>query len=178
MEDLVLLKRAVNYMEKMAMGKNPVTNKDVPQGDTVSEKRVQNCCIYVRDVLDKIIKNDGMIGKRKKFTVTDELLSKIEISEIPIGISDFAKRINAVKEDTMRGISGTKIASWLAREGYISTEKIGENKTRKVINERSKEIGIISESKVSRRTGEIYDQLLYSAEAQRFILENLDKIIE
>jgi len=177
MEDINKLKAACMYMESMALGINPVTNRRVPDDDTLSEMGVQRCCLYIRDVLHKVIENDGKIGKRRKFTVTDDLKSKIELSEMPIGINEFARLINSVKDESMRGISGTKIASWLAKEGYISTEKIGENKTRKVLNERSAEIGIISERKVNNFTGEVYDQLLYGLDAQRFIIANLENIM-
>ena len=187
MEDLRVLKHARHYILSMAQGINPLNGEFAPDGDTISQERIQKCCDYVAGLIEKIIENNGEIGKKginkKEFSITPQQISRVNISEIPIGINELAKRINATCEKNMKGISGVKIASWLADNGYLDIETSEETvqvtsvKTKKVLNERSKEIGITVSQGVKRTTGEVYEKLLYSAEAQRFILRNLANII-
>ncbi len=180
MDDLKVLIHAKHYIASMSDGINPLNGEYAPQGDTISQERIQKCCAYVADILDKLIKNGGEIGARKKqpFSITQRQLAQVKISDKPIGINEVAKRINCVTESNMKGITGAKIASWLAENGYLTVEEKSETviKTHKTLNEKSCMLGITSTEIADNVTGEIYEQLLYGPQAQRFILDNLDKI--
>lgn len=180
MEDMRVLKHARHYIASMAEGINPLNGEFAPEGDTISQERIQKCCAYVTGLLDKLIQNGGNVGTPHKvnFEISREQIGRVEVSQIPIGINDIAKHINAVTDKNMKGISGAKIASWLVDAGYLTLERYStpSEKTRKVLNERSHELGITKTSITDKRTGEICDKLLYSENAQRFILSNLDKI--
>lgn len=181
MDDLKILIHARHYIGSMANGINPLNGEYAPQGDTISQERIQKCCSYVANILDKLIENGGEFGrpKRQKFSITPQQISKVEISAEPIGINEFAKRINAATDKNMRGISGAKIASWLAENGYLTVVEKSESvtKTHKVTNERSAVLGITMTELANVSTGEIYQKILYSPQAQRFILDNIDRIM-
>lgn len=185
MEDLKLLKHARHYIASMAQGINPLNGEFASDGDTISRERIQKCCDYVAGLLDKIIENGGEIGKsprksKKEFSITPQQMKNILVFSRPIGINDVAKQINTVCEKGMKKITGAQIASWLANNGYLDV--ISEEtqcvsfKTKKVLNDRSKELGIISTKSVDKKTGEVYEKLLYNEYAQRFIIQNLDDI--
>ncbi len=185
MEDLKLLKHARHYIASMAQGINPLNGEFAAVGDTISQERIQKCCEYVAGLLGKIIENEGEIGKsprkpRKEFSITPRQIQNIAIFSQPIGINDVAKQINAVCEKGMKKITGAQIASWLANNGYLDviseeTQHVSV-KTKKVLNDRSRELGITSATVVDKKTGEVYEKLLYNEHAQRFIVQNLDDI--
>ena len=183
MDDIRVLKHARHYIASMADGINPLTGEYAPPGDTISQERIQKCCAYVTDILNKLIESGGSFKPKKiPFSITQQQLTYVQLSQQPIAINDFAKRINAVTPKNMRGISGAKITSWLAKNGYLdvavskSTQIKEVTTTKKVLNNRSRELGISSVQTTNRSTGEIYEKLLYNESAQKFILNNLDKI--
>lgn len=175
-----VMRRARLYMASMAEGINPLNGEYAPPDDTISQERIQKCCAYVAGLLDKLIQNEGMIGNpvKKKFDANSLQLAKVNISAKPIGINEVAKRINAVVDKNMKGITGARIASWLADKGYLSIEKYSEQatKTRKVLNGRSHELGITMTTTVDIKTGKSCEKLLYSEKAQNFILSHLHEI--
>ena len=186
MEDLKILKLARFYMSAMSTGINPLTGEFVPENDSLSNERIQKCCEYMVQLVDKVIENNGYIDtkskpikqKRKKFFITPSQINEIRLSDVPIGVNELAKRINAVIDENMRGISGAKIAAWMAQEGYLGVEKIeNTGKTRKVLNEKSQSIGLIDQNKVNIETGEVYKQILYTKDTQYFVLNNIKNIM-
>ena len=68
MEDIRILKRARLYMTAMSEGINPLTGEYVPEGDSISQPRIQKCCEYVAGLIDK------MIAKQEKspFAITPQ----------------------------------------------------------------------------------------------------------
>ena len=55
MDDLELMKRAKIFIDKLANGIDPLTDKPVPETDMVNNVRVARCLFYVSDVLRKVI---------------------------------------------------------------------------------------------------------------------------
>ena len=56
---LKILIHAKHYISSMANGINPLNGEYAPQGDTISQERIQKCCAYVADILGKLIENGG-----------------------------------------------------------------------------------------------------------------------
>lgn len=68
MEDLEMLKKAQNYIEKLANGENPLDDSFISDDSLINDVRISRCLFYVNDVLkqlmeNKIVKN---IGNHKK----------------------------------------------------------------------------------------------------------------
>ena len=67
MTELEILKRAKLYIDKMANGKNPITDEEAGENDVINNVRVARCLFYVSGVLDKVIASGGEVeGKAKK----------------------------------------------------------------------------------------------------------------
>lgn len=65
MEDIKALKRAKYYMAAMADGINPLTGEYAEKDDTISQEKVQECCAYISELLNKIIENGGLVQKKE-----------------------------------------------------------------------------------------------------------------
>ncbi len=170
MDDEKLFVRAKLYVSAMAKGINPTTGEYVSECDSLADQRIQRCMEYVLEYMER----PRSAGRARPFSITPEQKAAVQVSEEPIGINEVAKRINAVTGDGVKGISGVALASWLVSEGYLSSVKDSEGHTRKKLNDRSFELDIIEVD--GEYDGRPYRQLRYGPTAQRFLIDNLEKI--
>ncbi len=182
MYDLKIIKRAKLYVDAMSLGINPLNGEYVEENDSLAQKRIQDCMVYVSEMLADLIANDGKTPRRcegEAFAVMPGLQEKFEFSEDPIGVNEIAKRINAVLgSESGRTVSGAKIASWVAASGYLDIVAVDDRKTKKVLNERSEAFGISETEAHNMTTGETYTKLLYNQDAQKNILEHIEDIVK
>lgn len=68
------------------------------------------------------------------------------------------------------------ITSWLIKKGYLAEEEDENKMNRKTVTKHSESIGILLEKKISQ-AGRIYDVVVYSPLAQKFIIEHFNDII-
>ena len=59
MTDLEVMKRAQMYIEKLANGVDPLTNRQVADNDIINNVRISRCLFYVSDVLKGVIASGG-----------------------------------------------------------------------------------------------------------------------
>ena len=179
MTELETMKRAKIYIDKLANGIDPLTDEAIRDDSVINNVRISRCLFYVSGVLDKAIENGGEFGKKYvlaqlPFTISEHQLDKIYISEEPVGISVFVKRIAEVLDENVKNIPATHITAWLCRNGYLTEETVS-NKRRKISTQKGELIGIITIDGANH-SGMPYKKNVYTANAQRFIVENLLKI--
>ena len=63
--DLVKLEVAIKYIDRMAEGKNPVKNVAVEDDSVLNNPNVIRCMYFVKEILEAVQENDGVIGGRK-----------------------------------------------------------------------------------------------------------------
>ena len=105
--DLELLKHANNYIEKMANGINPLTDKKCNDNDIINNVRISRCLFYVSKVLDDVIKNNNK--KRTSgsipFYMDNDTIKGYRITDEKLSISKVASRINELKtNDNMKNL--------------------------------------------------------------------------
>lgn len=105
--DLELLKHANNYIEKMANGINPLTDKKCNDNDMINNVRISRCLFYVSKVLDDVIKNNNK--KRTSgsipFYMDNDTIKGYRITDEKLSISKVASRINELKtNDNMKNL--------------------------------------------------------------------------
>lgn len=182
MTELETMQRAKSYIDKLANGMDPLTDEMIKDDSVINNVRISRCLFYVSGVLQQVIDNGGEIGRKRKseprqpFSITDEQKARIIISETPIGIMEFSKSVKAVLPENMRTLAVTKITDWLVENEYLR-EEIVQDKTRRVATPKGEHEGILTVDAVSR-DGIPYKKNIYTAEAQRFIIANLELISE
>jgi len=191
MNDIELLERSRVYINKMANGINPITDKPVDDSDLINNVRISRCLFFVSDVLKKVIAEnglnrmindqeqqeyDGKKSKKERFFPDSEKLESFKFFKQPTFISEFVREINKCKlNEKMRNISSGRITKWLVNKGflYIDTDESGKKVKR--LTKEGEEIGIIVEKRIGHR-GE-YNAVLYSLTAQHFLIDNLEAIL-
>ena len=193
MEKLQVIQRAKSYIEMLSNGIDPISGEAISE-NTLGQERIKKCFVFISELLDEVIKNNGLVElpengdsspyllvkKKAPFSLTWHQKSNIQISETPILPSVFLKNINnTIEKDSMEKLSITTINKWLIKQGYLSESKVPTviNKRVKALTPLSASIGVIEKSVVDYETGETKAQLLFSKQAQEFILDNIDSIL-
>ncbi len=101
------MKHANNYIEKMANGINPLTDKKCNDNDMINNVRISRCLFYVSKVLDDVIKNNNK--KRTSgsipFYMDNDTIKGYRITDEKLSISKVASRINELKtNDNMKNL--------------------------------------------------------------------------
>ena len=182
MTELEIMQRAKTYMEKLANGIDPITDREVPEEDIIQNVRLSRCFFYVADVLRQLIDLGGIPqkgdpGKKAPFSLSLEKRDLYDFSTFPVTISVIAQQLNALADDAMmQKLKTTSITGFLVQSGLLESRENGRGGTARLPTEAGQQMGISTE----RRTGQNgdYTAVLYNDEAQKLNLDNLDAIIE
>jgi len=173
--ELDKIKRAKMFMDKLAQGQNPIDNGGISDS-AITGEACRNCFTYTSRLLQKIIDNNGVIGippRTRPFTIDQNQMDNIEVSEKPIGISELVKRINCVIDLDVISVSNFAINRWLALKGYITQRE--DNKSI-VATFKGEQMGIITVTRTSF-DGREYLQNQYGLDMQRFIISHISEIM-
>ncbi len=179
MTELEKMKRAKMYLDKMAMGIDPISGLQIPENDTLNNVRIIRCLMYVSEVLGKVISNDGIIQPphKSRFYISQEELNAFFFSETPIPVSEITNRINQLIDiNLMTKLSHQKITKYLLSEGYLEEIETLNGKKRKKPTRKGEETGISSEVRVGMYGP--YEVVLYDAAAQHFIIDHMQEILK
>ena len=182
MTELETLQRAKMYLDKMANGIDPLSDQPAPDSDCINQVRISRCLFYVSDILRKLIENGGVIEKASKakkipFDITQDELLNYDFDGGPIPITEVTRKINSlVDSESMTKLKYSSITAFLIRCGFLEEVNSDNGRTAKRPTADGNLIGITSEERMGRNG--IYHVTVYNAEAQKFILDNIETIIE
>ncbi|HWQ74760.1 MAG TPA: hypothetical protein VN441_05555 [Syntrophomonas sp.] len=182
MTEIEKIERAKLYLAKLANGIDPITDLEMPADSMLNNVRLSRCFFYVSDILLQVIENGGTVGtgkraKKADFMLTEKQLSEIPFSKVPVGITNFVALINSlINEHEMKKLSALWITAWLVDKGYLAELTDPYGNKRKMPTEEGNYIGLTAETRQGMR-GE-YTMALYSEEAQRFVIDHLDAILQ
>ena len=182
MNELEKIAYARSFINKLAEGINPLDDTPVPENDIVNNVRLSRCFFYVSDILRQVIDNGGitpaktMKQGKQEFSLTEEAKAKFALSEQPVYVSDILDQLNALSDEASVKLPSTAVTGWLTEQGFLEVITKHDGKNAKRPTEQGRGIGIITEER-SGMYGP-YTVVLYTSEAQRFILDHLDAIIQ
>ena len=183
MTELEIMQHAKDYLDKLAQGIDPLTGQEVPEDDVINNVRISRCLFYVSDVLRQVIENGGIQVKTVKnsektpFTLSLEERTRYPFDDWPVTASVIAQRLNELAaSETMQKLKTTSITKFLLQSGLLFEEESVNGSKNKRPTEAGRQLGISTTQRTSQN-GE-YTAVVYSREAQQFILDNLDAIID
>lgn len=174
------LQRAKHYIDSLANGLNPLNGMPIPEQEVVNQIRISRCLFYVSEILRQQIEDHEKKpteGKEKvPFHITEEELLRYVPSRTPIPASEISNRVNEILAGKgMRKVSYRKITTWLVAVGLMEEEEMTAGKYRKTPSASGIAMGITTEIRTGAR-GE-YPCVVYDENAQEFILQNLNEIM-
>ena len=171
------LKRAVTYLESLASGFDPLSGSRVSPYDIVMNPRISRCLDFCAKQLAGMLESKSRIRRYKprkpQFSVSDANRSMLEPSEEPLPATNFMKLLNDQTGGEDVPIPYKKFVEWMNSIGMLEPNEAGKFSP----TEQGIAIGISVDHRV-RASGEEYDILLYSPEAQQFVIDNIDCLIE
>lgn len=183
MTELETLQRAKQYMEKLANGINPLDGTVIADDEVVNNVRLSRCFFYVANVLGQVIDNGGVpVPQQKKqkkqaFALPMEKRAEFAFSDVPIPVSEIAKRINAlIDQERMSSLSYRVVRDWLMSVGFLEEVPDGADGTLKRTTVEGEKLGILMDAREG--TEGVYYVILYDLAAQHFIMDNLDAILD
>ena len=187
MTELEKIERAKMYMDKLANGINPIDGSAVPSDDIINNIRISRCFFFVSDVLRQVIENGGVQSPKKAkkekkekkvpLQIPFEKRNSFAFSETPITVSEIAQRVNVlIDSDKMRKLSYIGIVTWLTELGMLTWANTADGKKTKHPTPSGGEAGISLEHRNGPQGP--YQVVVYNLNAQRFILDNLDAVID
>lgn len=177
--NLELLKHAKDYIEKMANGINPLTGENVHDSDIINNVRISRCLFYVNNILGEVISNGGITNNKTKkipFNISKDEINKYQYSDENLSISKIVKRINElVSNENMSKLKTTDVCNWLISVGLMIEGTLYDKKVKRP-TEKGKIIGMYVEHRIG--THGDYDIILYKKGAQKFIIDNIENLLE
>lgn len=181
MTELEKMQRAKMYIDQLANGINPLDNQTLSETDIVNNVKISRCLFYVSDILRQVIENGGIVTKKKTpkcpFAILPSDLQKYKISNVPVTVSEITTQLNLlIDEDTMKKLKATSITTWLVEIGFLEIQTDNNGKNVKRPTDAGMKMGLSTQQRFGMYGD--YIVVLYNSEAQRFILDNIDAIIE
>lgn len=165
------LERAIENVEKMANGINPLTNELLPTTSLLNNIEISRSLFYLLNIVKNGKKSNN---SKQKFFITRAELNKYKYTQ-DLTISEFVNYINSLKNvDDTKKLKFTALANWLVSIGMLVEVEEG-NKKRKIPSEYGEKIGIYRQT----RNGYYgtYDVNLYDKYAQNFIIDNFEDFL-
>ncbi len=177
MTEIEIIARAQMYLEKLANGIDPLTNKEVAENDVVNNVRISRCLHYVTGILKQITTTGSFEIQKSEFTLSARQLERFAYSQTPLTVSEITKRLNELADPLQYNtLKNGVITEWLTESGML-TNVVINNKSKKRVTNNGRNIGIISEQRVNQQ-GSTYEAISYNLNAQHFIIDNIHAVIE
>ena len=182
--DTKKLEIAIQYLQRIIEGHNPVNNIPVDDDSVIKNPNVVRCMLFIKEVLEEVKRNDGYIGRRprtnrdsSKQAYPLEALKEFRYSEDK-SVTRLVDQFNSLTDLAVyQKLTYKPIIAWLKQSGYLREEQEeGISKKRTLVTDKGSEIGIKSELRKDSK-GQEFVYITYSRTAQEFIVSNMDKIL-
>ena len=185
--DVKRLDVAIQYINRMTSGRNPVTNRSAPDNEVLINPNVHRCLQFISEVLQDVRSQGGVVGKAPgrsaeakaslAQTFPYEALKEFQYTQDQ-QISYFLKQISelSTEEREVPAVPAVHINNWLREKGYLEKRMIPEfGKETSVPTEKGTQIGIYSER--AGMGNNLYYRIWFNEQAQRFLIDHFREIL-
>lgn len=178
--------RAKACIDRLADGLDPVTGAPLPTTDAVQNPQVSRCLRYVSELLagdlaaeTRAAASSASRKKREKLPFSMDLAAREAFAFFaePATLSQFVRAVNeAACAENMRPLASADVAAWLEESGFLMARPSDDGRTVRRPTAAGQSLGIGVEARRGERG--MYAVVTYDADAQRFLLDNLDAVAE
>ena len=178
---------AIQYINRMTSGRNPVTNRPAPDNEVLTNPNVHRCLQFISEVLQDVRSQGGIVGKppgrstEAKMSMAQtfpyEALKEYRYIQDQ-QISYFLKQISelSAEEREVPAVPAVHINNWLREKGYLEKRMMPEfGKEISVPTEKGTRIGIYSE-RAGMGSNQYY-RIWFNEQAQRFLIDHFREIL-
>ena len=179
--DLEKLEKAIVYVDRMADGRAPYSNRPV-DNDVLNNPNVIRSMYFIKDVLQEVKANGGIIGGKNTGATAAasfpfEVLKQFEYMENKPVSHVLKQFVELTGEPNTSIVSAMYVNRWLASNGYLIKAVVNDYGNENWIpTEKGVELGMIAEKR--GEPGREYVRIEYNKNAQEFLAYNLKVITE
>lgn len=178
MADVEKLRKVKQCIDSLAEGLNPFTGQPLPEADIVNDVRVSRSLFLASAFLQEQMQGTitQKTGKKQAFRLSLEERERVAFSTQPISASELARRMNDVADtEDCKKISYRQITDWLVQVGMLKQVENGAGAQCRRPTDTGEKLGISVDNRVGQHGP--YQVVLYSEDAQRFIVDNVEAIV-
>ena len=170
----------LDYAEKMANGIDPTTNIAFCEDTVLNSLEIKQYNLKVARILLDLIKSDRKTqapNGKIVFNMSQSEKESFVYSDGSISISALVYQLNGYCKPYMKKLHATDVTKWLQEKGYLETKKTESGMIYKAATLKGNELGIFNYKK-KNKYGNEYSVNLYNNVAQRFIVNNIERIVQ
>ena len=175
------LKKSKDYIDKLVEGINPVNGKPISTREVIYDYKVSRqlefLSEYIKNEINRLEdKAQSKVADNEneliEFELSDKELRNLTLSDKPVSLADVCNMLNHLRPSSnMRKLKAISAVEVLCNFGMIDRVR------RKIIpTEEGAKLGI--QFKEFQSNGSTLTKVLYSKEAQQFIIDHLNEIAE
>ena len=187
MEKIDKIKMAKSFIDQLAMGRNPLDGSCIPEEEVVNQVRVSRCLFYVSSLLSEMIERENtpppseiesypVKEAKKTFYLTEEQIQSFAVSEKPIAVKNFMKKLNASRSADVSPVAKQRFQLWLTNLGILTSEVDENGKKTLRLTEFATELGMYT-TQIVGAYGE-YDCIYCPKDAQAYMIDNIYGLFE
>ena len=181
LEKIILSKK---YIDKMADGRNPVTDQPADTDDIIMDPQVAQCLSDVSELLrimmihendyqeEQVLEKLREEREQRRFFVSPEQYGLLNVYQLPVDMNSLLREINAIAE---RNCTERMLASWII-EWLLYAEMLRIEEQKIYVTQKGSMYGIYRTNAVYGKSV-CYINLRFDFNGQSFIYNNLDLII-
>ena len=177
MAEVEKLLKAKFYCEKLANGIDPISDKAMPADSVLNQVQLARFFFFLKEYIGEELKpthsTKSSPSGKQQFIITQAALAKVDISTKPVSISEFAKRVSQYTNPDSKLFSHKWVMAWLIQAGFLAVSEVDG---KKYPTPAGNGIGISIAIHSNGYTE--YKVVQYDENAQRFLLDNMDAILE
>ena len=175
------LKKSKDYIDKLVEGINPVNGKPISTREVIYDYKVSRQLEFLSDYLkDEINRLEDNVRTNAadaddeliEFELTEKELRNLKLSDKPVSLADVCNMLNHLRPSS----SMRKLKAISAVEVLCNYKMIDRVRRKIIPTEEGMKLGI--QFKEFQSNGATLTKVLYSKEAQQFIVDHLKDIME
>lgn len=176
--DIDKIGKARDIILKLANGVDPTSGTEIKDNIILSDPRIIRSFFFIGEVLNNLVKGEYTKGtKGLSFIITPEQKSNVVFTEGDIGVNEIAKCINVeINPLVSKRTAGSLINKGLKRMRILTEIEQPDGRKRTTVNDNSSIYGFVEVQK--NFNGEEYMQVLVNDIGKKFILDNIEKIMQ
>lgn len=178
--DIDEIKGMLEYAEKMSRGIDPTTNLAFCEDTVLNSPKIKQYNLNVAIILEGLLKSyDKTQSPNSKllFNMSQDEKESFDYSDGDKSISSLVYQMNGYCEPYMKKLHATDITKWLQKKGYLETKETECGMIYKAATKKGNELGIFNYRK-KNKYGNEYSVNLYNVQAQKFVVNNIEMILQ
>lgn len=173
------MRQNLQLVRSLSQGRNPLTGQALPPSDPAAQPRLKTCFSYIASALERSLEQ-GFLSAKKPFSLSRAEWERIPVLEEACTPAQLRASVNGCLTDltAVQKITYPELNRGLFEEGFLTYSHTSPDPGAQeiVVTPKGEALGIRQEE-AKQADGTPYVARLYSPEAQRYIIRQLERFV-